>query len=249
MRAVAIDDDQRMHRLLQKMLKLTNAEVEIVATATSVAEGVATIEREQPDLLFLDIELPDGTGFDILERTNAGQFLIIFISGHNQYGRMALKFEALDYLDKPLKSTDLTDALRKAQRRFAQRNADERLKDLTVALQNFRQSQLPTRLTISNSEGIFFVPVEDILRLSTSDGLVTVHCADGRKLHKTARLVTYEQQFSEYAHFMLVHKSNLVNLKRVKALVTGPYLIMEDGEKVVLTAQKARQVRGVLESL
>ncbi|NJC27626.1 LytR/AlgR family response regulator transcription factor [Neolewinella antarctica] len=249
MRAVAIDDDPRMHRLLGQMLKLTNAGVDLVATATSVAGGVAVIEREAPDLLFLDIELGDGTGFDLLEQIDAGRYLIIFISGHSQYGRLALTFEALDYLDKPLKSTDLAEALLKARRRFAQRNADERLKDLTVALQNFRNTQLPTRLTISNSEGIFFVPVADILRLSTSDGLVTVHCADGRKFHKTARLVTYEQQFSEYPHFMLVHKSNLVNLRRVKALVTGPYLIMEDGTEVVLTAQKARQVRGALEAL
>ncbi|OAV43629.1 LytTR family DNA-binding domain-containing protein [Lewinella sp. 4G2] len=249
MRAVAIDDDPRMHRVLSRMLALINAEVEIVATATSVAAGVEAVNTHEPDLLFLDIELPDGTGFDLLEQINAGRYLIVFISGHHHYGRLALKFEALDYLDKPLNSEDLRDALRKAQRRFAQRSAADRLEDLAVALRNFRGSQLPSRLTISNSDGIFFVPVEDIIRLSTADGLVTVHCADGRKLHKTARLKSYERQFADYPHFTLVHKSHLVNLRRVRALVTGPHLIMENGDEVILSAQKAKEVRALLDGL
>jgi two-component system LytT family response regulator len=250
MRAVAIDDDVKMHRLLGKMLKLTDADVEIVGTATSVDTGVALIETKEPDLLFLDIELEDGgTGFDVLRRVDAEKYLIIFISGHNQYGQMALRFEALDYLDKPLKSTDLAGAITRARLRFAQRNAEERLADLEEAISNFREQKLPTRLTVSTGKGIFFLPVEDILRISCEDGVVSFHCVDGRTVHKSGRLKRYDEQFEPYPEFMLVHQSNLVNLKRVRALKSGPILVMEDDAEVVITRQSAKRVRQALELL
>jgi len=250
MRAVAIDDDPKMHRLLGRMLQLTDAEVEIVGTATSVDTGVALIERERPDLLFLDIELEeDRTSFDILRQVDPENYLIIFISGHNKYGQMALRFEALDYLDKPLKSTDLAGALDRARLRFSQRNAQERLADLERAIDNFQEQKLPSRLTVSTNKGIFFLPVEDILRISCAEGVVSFHCVGGRTVHKSGRLKRYDEQFEPYREFMLVHQSNLVNLKRVHALKPGPLLLMEDGAEVVLTTQSAKRVRRALETL
>ncbi|MTB49983.1 LytTR family DNA-binding domain-containing protein [Lewinella sp. W8] len=250
MRAVAIDDDIKMHRLLQFMLREIDADLDLVGTAVSVDSGVALIEQEQPDLLLLDIELENGrTSFDILQQIDSGKYLIIFISGHNQYGQLALRFEALDYLDKPIKSQDLFEAIVRAKRRFSQRNAQERLADLEEAMANFQQQKLPTRLTVSTSEGIFFLAIDDILRISTADGLVTFHCADGRKIHKSDRLRRYDEQFEPYPEFMLVHKSNLVNLKRVRSIKPGPVLEIEDGTEVAITAQSARRVRRVMETL
>lgn len=250
MRAVAIDDDVKMHRLLGRMLQQTDSAVEIVGTATSVDTGVQLIEDEKPDLLFLDIDLGDsGTGFDILHRINSGEYLIIFISGHNEYGQLALHFEALDYLNKPLKSTDLVGAIARAQLRFNQRSAHERIADLELAISNFHEEKLPTRLTVSTSQGIYFLPVEDILRISCKDGVVTFHCVGGRTVHKSDRLKRYDEKFQLYPEFMLVHQSNLVNLKRVHALKPGPVLLMEDDAKVTLTPQSAKRVKLALENL
>jgi len=174
MRAVAIDDDVQMHALLRDMLEMIGAEVEIVATGATVNEGIELINTHQPDLLFLDIDLPDGTGFDILEQIDFGKFLIIFISGHSQYGRLALQFEALDYLDKPLLADDLENALKRARKRHEGRNYLQRIEDLTYALENYRHQQLPKRLTVSNSEGFHFVLISEIIYFYGEKDLVII---------------------------------------------------------------------------
>ncbi|MEL7161967.1 MAG: response regulator, partial [Bacteroidota bacterium] len=158
MRAIAVDDDTQMHQLLRDSLSIIDADVDLLACASTKASGITLIEQHEPDLLFLDIDLPDGTGFDLLEGlSDYGKYLIIFISGHGEHGRRALEFEALDYLDKPLMIDDLETALERAKRRYEQRNYVERMADIQEAIHNFRQEVLPKRLIVSNSKGFYFL--------------------------------------------------------------------------------------------
>lgn len=249
-RAVAIDDEVKMHRLLARMLKLIGAEVELVGTATSVDDGVAVIRDLAPDLLFLDVELGEsGTGFDILKQIDAGEYIIIFISGYNKYAERAFRFAALDFINKPLKSTSLAEGLRRARLRFSQRETADRLKDLEEVIELLRKKEKPTRLTISVNEGIFFVLIEDILYLTKTGNLVTIHTVQGEKFHKAANMVEYEELFKPYPAFMLVHQSSLVNLKRVKALIDKCFLVMEDGHRIKIKDRGVKLVREALEAL
>lgn len=251
MRAVAIDDDRQMHELLANMLELIGAEIEIVGTATTVTDGVAVIEAEQPDLLFLDIELPDGTGFDLLQRIDYGNFLIVFISGHSEFGRRALAFEALDYLDKPLRATDLSAAILRARRRFEQRNYAGRVEDLKGLLEAYQNQQRPTRLTVSNSDGIHYLPLHEILFLHTTKGVIFVERDGGRPVAKSGRLRRFAEFFEqdEGLGFMQVRDSHIVNLRRVRTLRGNESVVMDDGREIAIRARKAPEIRRRLEVL
>lgn len=251
MRAVAIDDDEQMHKLLADMLELIGAKVDIVGTATQVDTGIEVIEAQQPDLLFLDIELPDGTGFDLLERIDHGRYLVIFISGHGQYGRRALEFEALDYLDKPLRASDLSGALLRARRRFEQRNYAQRIEDLNVALQNFQEQKLPTRLTVSNSDGIYVIPLDEILYLFTRDKVVRVVHDNGKPILKSGALKTFAGFFDQdkALGFMQVRDTHIVNLRRVRMIRGDNTLEMDNGDEIPISTRIGKDLRDRLEDL
>lgn len=251
MRAVAIDDDEQMHELLANMLELIGAEVEIVGKGTTVESGVAVIEQEQPDLLFLDIELPDGTGFDVLSRIKYGEYLIIFISGHSEYGRRALDFEALDYLDKPLRASALSTGLLRARRRFELRNQDQRIEDLKLLLQSYRDEKSPTRLTVSNNKGVHVIPLDEILYLYTQDGVVFVVYDLGKPIAKSGRLIRFAEYFDadHRMGFMQVRDSHIVNLRRVRMLKGNESVVMDNGDEIPISAKMAPEIRRRLKEL
>ena len=234
----------------EKVAKIS-PEVDIVGTATSVETGVERIGEDAPDVLFLDIDLPDGTGFDLLEHIDHGKYLIIFISGYSEFGRRALEFEALDYLDKPLRATDLSAALLRARRRFEQRTYAQRIEDLTRALDNYREEKRPTRLTISNNKGIHFVPLADILYLTTEEGVISVERDGGRPVTKSGRLRRFAEFFEQDAGlgFMQVRDSHVVNLRRVQTLKGNESVVMDNGKEIPIRAKIAPEIRRRLEGL
>lgn len=251
MRAVAIDDDEQMHELLASMLELIGAEVEIVGTATQVETGIQVVEETAPDLLFLDIELPDGTGFDLLERIDYGKYLIIFISGHSEHGRRALEFEALDYLDKPLRSTGLAGALLRARRRFEQRNYAQRVEDLNQALRNYREDKQPTRLTVSNSDGVHVVRLEEILYMYTSEGVIRIVHDGGKPILKSGSLKKFAEFFQkdEGLGFMQVRDSHVTNLRRVRMVKGNESVVMDNGEEIPIRTKTGPELRRRLRNL
>ncbi|SER26190.1 LytR/AlgR family response regulator transcription factor [Neolewinella agarilytica] len=249
MRAVAVDDDENMHSLLASLLEHLNAEVDLVGTATTVKDGVRVIQEQKPDLLFLDIELPDGTGFDLLDLLHASDYMIVFISGHGQYGRAALDFQALIYIDKPLRASYLKEALDRARQQFRLRNPQERTDDIEEAGKNFRSGDLPTMYSVSNSDGFYFVPVKDILYFCSANDVVSLYWKGGKPIHKSGRLKRFVEQFESYPEFMQVNRSFLVNLKEVRQISSGPNLVMSDGEIIPVSSQTAQEVRHRLEQL
>lgn len=251
MRAVTIDDDEQMHGLLANMLELIGADVEIVASATEVKSGVEVIRKYAPDLLFLDIELPDGTGFDLLENVDYGNYLIIFISGHSEHGRRALAFEALAYLDKPLRATALSTALVRANRRFRQRNSEQRAEDMRALLKNYREGNRPTRLTVSNSDGIHYVPLAEIIYLYTQGGVIRVVHDGGKPIVKSGRLKRFAEYFAadEGLGFMQVRDSHIVNLRRVRLLKGNESVVMDNGDEIPIRTKIAPEIRRRLAQL
>ncbi|MEL6192515.1 MAG: response regulator, partial [Bacteroidota bacterium] len=114
--AIVIDDEQSSHKILRELLEDSKLDVKIVGNAYSVSEGIEQIKQKSPNLLFLDIELPDGLGFDLLEVFPDPDFRVIFITAHNKYALSAIRFEAFeDYLEKPISLTSLKEGLRKVR--------------------------------------------------------------------------------------------------------------------------------------
>ena len=156
MKAIIVDDESSTHVVLQRLLLNFHTDISIVGNAHSLYEGMSLLLEVAPDILFLDIELPDGMGFDLLEKIQDPSFQVVFITAHNDYARTAIGFGALDYLLKPINRHELAKALKKARKRQLERISLQQLEILKETLEHLTLNTLPTRIGISTLEGISF---------------------------------------------------------------------------------------------
>ncbi len=246
MTAVIIDDEQPCHVSLQLLLPEQEIHVDVLGSAFDVKSGVELIQAKKPEILFLDIEMPDGTGFDLLERVDYRQFAIIFVTAHNYYAQMAIDFAAMAYLDKPVSREKLSMALHRANERLLFRNYLQQFQDLQEATANYRQQALPRRLAVSNSAGIHYIPVGDIAYLEVGEGCTEIHQADGKRVVVSANLVEYERRLEPYRQFMRVFKSFIVNLEHVQVYRPDGYVVMQSGKAIPVSRLHQEQLKGRL---
>lgn len=237
MTAIIIDDGEKNHLLLKKLLSYCSVKVEILTSAYSIEEGIQQVKALKPDLVFLDIRFPnDRLGFELLEAFEAPPFQVVFISGFEKYAVNAVRFGALDYLVKPLKVEELEAVLQTAKWKQEERVSSQRqIQVLLEALQNLKEEKLPTRISISTLEGIFFKEVKNIVRLEAKEGYTNIIFTEEQKgILASINLGEYEEQFKAYPEFMRVHRSYMVNLNYVESYIRsgGGYLILKDGRSV-----------------
>jgi len=238
MKTIIIDDERQTHEAITRLLQPTNKDVEIVANGYSVADGLALTRRYQPDLVFLDVEMPDGTGFDLLEKIGKPAFHVVFITAYNKYAETAFRFGALDFLTKPLDAELMSEAIARVRKRQSEQYT---LEQLQIALETFHQAKekkLPKRIAISSSKGLEMMTVEDILYLEADLNYTDfhyLHLGKKSKLTASLNLKIYEQHFEPYPEFMKVHRSYIVNLMMVDRFLKGENaLVMRDGEMVAV---------------
>ncbi|MCB0549725.1 MAG: response regulator transcription factor [Phaeodactylibacter sp.] len=235
MKAIIVDDESRSRLALAGLLKEHHPGIEVAATGENVEEGHRMILAHKPEIVFLDIEMPDGTGFDLLQKFDAYNFQVIFVTAHNKYAITAIKFGALDYLLKPISKEDLAEAIQKAHRKLKERITEEQIQILLETIRNFEERKLPSRVAISTSEGILYKQVKDIIRLQAQQNYTEFSLAGhARNVLASVNIGEYVEQFEPYREFMKVHRSHLVNLRHVDRLVKaeGGYLVMKDGAHV-----------------
>ncbi len=238
MRVIIIDDEQQSHKALTTQLQKNHLDLQIIGQAYNVEEGYKTILKTSPNLLFLDIEMPDGTGFDLLKKFDTIDFQIIFITAHNQYAQQAIRFGALDYLLKPIIREELAIAINRAIEKLREKISLDQLQLMMETFQLLQQKKLPTRIAISTSEGIIYKQVNDIIRLEAKQNYTEFTFSDTpKKLLASVNLGVYEEQFAPYEEFMRVHRSHLVNLRFVERFVkrNGVFLLMKNLEKTAVS--------------
>lgn len=236
MDTIIIDDEKDSHEVLKDMLSKSHPDFRVVASGFSVKEGLNLIRKFSPNLIFLDIEMPDGTGFDLLKQLGEQPNLqVIFVTAHKHYALTAIRFGALHYILKPIDSDFLDEALQKARRKQQEKISQQQLQILWETLENLQDRKLPTRIGISTQEGIIYKTVKDIIRLEAQQNyteFIIDHTS--KKILAAINLGEYEEQFKPYAEFMRVHRSHMVNLAYVDKFVKseGGYLVMQDGAKI-----------------
>ena len=237
-RSIIVDDEVKSCNVLKSMLEKYCQDVEVIATAYSAIEGRDAIRKHKPDLVFLDIQMPAGSGFSMLMEFDEIPFQVIFVTAHDEYALRAIKFSALDYLLKPLNLIELREAMQRYS--YAQKpkwrqdrlQIDE-LKNYILQDTNLHKIALPT------SEEVLFVEVDSIIRLE-ADSNYTWFCLDGgKKIMVSQTLKNYEEML-EGRHFLRVHNSHIINLKKVKKYLRGKngYAVMSDGVSVEISARK-----------
>ncbi len=236
-RVVLIDDIKNSRVTLADDLKTYCPEVHILGEADSVKSGIELIKTAKPDIVFLDIELTDGTGFDILDGFDKVEFKIIFITGLDSYGIKAIKFSALDYLLKPVDPEELVNAIDKYKENERQHdlkaNVDYLLENINSIKPKFK------RIALSSASKVNMVNIDDIIRCEAQSNYTLFYLSGGEQILVTKSLKEYENLLEEYS-FMRVHHAHLINLNYLKEYIKtdGGYAIMTDRSNVPVSVRK-----------
>jgi two-component system, LytTR family, response regulator len=245
-KAIIIDDIEQARTTLKKDLQVYAPDVEITGEANGVVEGARLLKKIKPDILFLDIQMQDGSGFDLLDILPEINFKIIFITASDAHAIKAFRYAAIDYLLKPVDPDELVAALKKY--REHRLNENEKYKLLNETLKN--HSKPHQRLALHTQDKIFIVNIQDILRCESNVNYTEFFFVGGKKLLVTRTLKDFEDLLTDQG-FYRVHQSHLVNTKYIKEFVKtdGGYLMMHDSSSVPVSSRKRPEVIKMLEEL
>jgi two-component system LytT family response regulator len=230
-KAIIVDDEVHCIDTLSIRLKDFCPEVEVIATCRSGNEGIKAINSLHPDLVFLDVEMPLMTGFQMLENFKVISFSVIFTTSFDQYAIKAIRFSALDYLLKPIDPKELIAAVRKMQT-DAKKPMQEQY-DLLFNKVQHRVSAF-SKIAIPTAEGFELINCADIIYCEADDDYTHFHLKEKKKIIATRILKEVEELLQESLHFARVHHSYIVNMNEVSRYVRGEggYLVMSDGSTV-----------------
>ncbi|HNP20811.1 MAG TPA: LytTR family DNA-binding domain-containing protein [Panacibacter sp.] len=246
--AIIIDDEQNNIDNLAFLLRKKCGNVHIVATALDVVNGQKLIEQFRPNLVFLDIQMPGGTGFDMLKSLPLRAFEVIFVTAYDQYAIQAIKVSAVDYLLKPINSEDLKQAVKKATEKINGRKQNHPLENLVNFLQN-QHNKEEHRIALPTLKETRFVVIRNILRCESNNNYTTFFLADHEKILVAKPIYEYEETLNGYG-FVRCHQSHLVNVRFVRSWVKtdGGYLLLEGGSQIPVSKNKKEDVKAALES-
>ena len=247
MNAVLIDDERNNLNNLEKLLSDCCPEVKVLATAINAEQGKNIILRHRPDLVFLDIQMPGQSGFDLLRSLTKYDFEIIFVTAYDHYGIQAVKFAAVDYLLKPIHVDELREAVRKAAIKSQHKKQNLLLENLIHLLQP-RQHKEEHRIALTTQAETRFVFTRQIVRCESDNNYSSFFLEGGEKLVVSRPIHEYEKLLRDYG-FIRCHQSHLVNKKYVKSWVKkeGGYLLLENGAQIPVSRNKKDSVSEALE--
>jgi len=226
--AVIVDDEKDARFLLRNLLeKRFGHKIRLLGEADDVGSGLELIGRMHPDLVFLDIQMKTGTGFDLLTQLGKNAPNVIFITAYDQYAINAFKFSAFGYLLKPIKLKDLEDTIEKLEGIGKQHGSEKHIK---VLVENYGVNGEIQKLIVSNMTGFTVIEIVEILRLEGDRNYTHFILRDGTKVTASKMLGEYEELLAEYG-FYRIHQSTIVSLRHVKAFkkVNDGYIELVDG--------------------
>ena len=242
--AIIIDDIPQAIQTLKDDLTAYCPDVQVIGTAEGVISGAKLLKSTAVDIVFLDIQMKDGSGFDLLEILPEVNFKLIFTTASDAYAIKAFKFSAIDYLLKPIDPDELINAVAKAN---AQDNTDS--KNVDLLLETIENKTKPSKIALHTLEKIQVAAIKDILRLESSGNYTQFFFNDGSKLLVTKTLKEYDQMLAD-SGFLRIHQSHLINVEQIKEFVKvdGGYLVMKDGSRLPVSVRKRATLMRWLEN-
>ncbi|TXD49074.1 LytR/AlgR family response regulator transcription factor [Polaribacter sp. IC073] len=243
--AILVEDNSLALEMLSNDISKHHKEIEIIGTAKSVVEAAKLLQKKEPDMLFLDIMLGDGTGFDILEIFPNLNSKIIFVTASDAYAIKAFKFAAIDYILKPYSDDDLANAIEKAKNQLQPENAQLSVLKQAIITPNVTLE----KISLHTSEKIIVASISNIIRCKSDNNYTTFYFKNNEKLLVSKTLKFYADLLKEVG-FLRVHQSHLINTKYIKEFIKsdGGYLILTDNSNVPVSVRKRNEVLEVLSS-
>jgi two-component system, LytTR family, response regulator len=236
LRSILIDDERNALEMLEWMLKKHCPQVEIIALCQSPIDGLEKIRELQPDLIFLDIEMPQLNGFDLLGRLESHEADVIFTTAYNQFAIKAFRIAALDYLLKPIDPDDLKSAVQKAFQKKSTMNVGQ-----LELLKNYLRAdkQKTKRIALTGSDHLVFVETDKIIFCESDSNYTIFNLADGEKIIVSRTLKDVEETL-EGMDFFRIHASYLINMKHVSKFTRGDggYVIMSNNQHITVSRKK-----------
>jgi len=244
---VIVEDEKHNRENLKAMLQEVPEGVQVLGEAANKTEAVDLIKATQPDLVLMDIELTEGTGFEVLSELPQSSFDVIFTTAFEHYALKAIKFSSIDYLLKPIDQDELSEAIRKARQK---KDSVLRQKQLELLLSSLDQKQEQRNICLSTSEGIEFIKTSEILYCEASGSYTHFHLKGNHKLLVSKNLKEYAQLLDDQ-DYMRVHNSFLINLKEVKRFVKtdGGYILMNNDATIPISNKKRDEFLSRMASL
>lgn len=236
-KALIVEDEVRSRDFLKNLVDEFCPQLAVQGTASNVEEAVTFINTQSPDIVFMDIEMQTGTGFDVLQQVKHRNFHVIFTTAYDHYAIKAIRFSAVDYLLKPINLEELQQAVAKAIETLQQQAENNKLDLLIKNLR--RPAGEDFSISLSTSEGVEFIQLPNILRLEANGPYTTFFMKDGSKIMVSKNLKEYEMLLTDHGFFR-VHNSHMINLKQVRKMIKtdGGYAVMNDESMIAISPKK-----------
>ena len=236
--AVQVDDEAEAREFLRERLLAVAPEVKVLGEATNIADAVGLIAQHKPQLVFLDVEMPGGNGFELLQRLGHWDFDVVFTTGHSHYAIQAIRFSALDYLLKPVQADELRHAIDRHIARKGAAPPEVQQQFLSNVAQRDEQS---LKLTITHGDRTHAVAPADIAWCQADDNYTALHLADERRFVSARTLKDYDEMLSPLG-FIRVHKSALVNRRHVDGIDGEGRVRLRNGTRVEISRRRLEEV-------
>ena len=248
LRAIVIDDIEAIRKKNIAIIKSSCPNISIIGQADSVESGITIIKQLVPDIVFLDVEMPDGTGFDLLQKLKPINFKVIFITGHEDFAIRAFRFSAIDYLLKPLNSSDLIEAVKKAEESLSKEVFEMKLNNLFTNIERPKSLQ---KLILKTADKIYSVNIQDIVNCESDKNYTTFNFINAPKLVVSTNLKEYESLLVPH-NFFRTHQSHLINMAYFDHFIKsegGNTIVMKNKVTVPLSVRKKEEFLVLLENL
>jgi two-component system LytT family response regulator len=238
--AVIIDDEKTSREALKGLLSTYYDELKIIGEADCCKSGIELINKLKPQIVFLDIQMPDGSGFRLLEGFIEPDFHVIFTTAFDQYAIKAIRFSALDYLLKPIDPAELKSAVIKAVEKCRVHSDPTQVK---VLMENIQNNNEPKKIVLSTYDGLHVRKVSDIIRCESDDYYTRFFFTDKTKIMLSKTLKDVEEMLHGLG-FIRTHKSHLINISFIKSFIKtdGGYLLLNNGEKIPVSRRKKESI-------
>jgi len=248
MKAIIIDDEPDARDALRMAVERYCPEIHIVAACEYPEEGLEQIKKQDPDLLFLDVDMPGMSGFDVLDHLANSDMNVIFVTAHDKYAIKAIRFSALDYLLKPVDADELQHAVKRALEKQNQKENNVKVKSF---LNNVRSQQDRLgKLSVPTMEGLLFIDIHEIVYCKADDNYTEIILNSKEIIIISKTLKEVEEMLEGYSFFR-IHQSHLINIKFMLRYVKGDggYVVMKDGTSLDVARRKKeeflRSVNGI----
>ena len=247
LKTLIIDDEKSGREIVTNLLTQYCPNISIIGEAESVQSGILAINQLKPQLVMLDVNMQDGTGFDLLKQVQQKDFKVIFVTAFQDYAIKAFQFSAIDYLLKPVSVDNLINAVNKAEEQIERGDLELKLSSL---LMNINQTSVePKKIILKTAERIYAVDLKDIVRCESHDSYTQFYLSDGKKILVSRQLKEFDEMLNGNP-FIRIHQSHLINLKYFDYFEkSDDKVFMKDKSSVPVATRKKEQLMKLISEM